>query len=164
MSSSLIDFLMIRVRPILPTLIGLVVFVLVAWGLYTLYVKSAQETNNDLANVSNASPNGKTLVIYMFHVDWCPHCKKALPEWNQFVEEYDKKIIGGYTVECKDVDCTDNKSPTIKALLDEYKVEQFPTIKGVVPGGPDGKNTVVDFDAKVKKSNLEQFVISISQN
>jgi thiol-disulfide isomerase/thioredoxin len=147
----------------LPALIGVIVFLLIAWGLYTLYTStSKQAAQQQLQDISNANPNGKTIVIYMFHVDWCPHCKKAMPEWKQFVDEYNGKLIGGYTIECKDVDCTDSKSATIKALTDKFEVTQFPTIKGVMPD-EKGKEITVDYDAKVKKTNLEQFVLSMAQ-
>jgi thiol-disulfide isomerase/thioredoxin len=160
--SNLITFIIQRIRPLLPRIItALVVFAIVV-GLYYLYQHARKtEQEKQLKNIANANPNGHTVSILMFHVDWCPHCKKALPEWRAFCDEYDGKQVGGYMVECKDLDCTESKDPALKSLMDKYKVNQFPTIKGVL-AGKDGVETTVDFDAKVTKKNLEQFVISVA--
>jgi thiol-disulfide isomerase/thioredoxin len=160
--SNLISFILQRIRPILPRIITIIVVVVIAAGLYYLYQHAQKvEEEKQMKNIANANPNGYTLSILMFHVDWCPHCKKALPEWRAFCDEYDGKQVGGYMVECKDLDCTDNKDPAMKSLTDKYIVKQFPTIKAVL-AGKDGVETTVDYDAKVNKKNLEQFVISVA--
>ncbi len=162
--SALIQFIATRIRPLLPRIIAIVVAIGILVGFYYLYQYTReQQAQKQLKDIANANPNGRTVTIMMFHVDWCPHCKKALPEWKAFCDEYHGKQVGGYMVECKDVDCTNNKDAAIKSLMDKYKVEQFPTIKGFL-AGKDGVETTVDFDAKVTKSNLEQFVISVASN
>ena len=160
--SSLVQFIASRLRPMFPRILMAVVAIGIAVGLYYLYqYTKTQDKERQLKDIANANPNGHTVSIMMFHVEWCPHCKKALPEWNAFKDEYDGKQVGGYMVECKDMDCTNNKDPAIKSILEKYSVEQFPTIKGIL-AGKDGVETTVDFDAKVSKQNLEQFVISVA--
>lgn len=112
-------------------------------------------------NVANASPNGRTITIYMFHVDWCPHCKKAMPEWQMFRDEYNNKQVNGYQISVLDLDCTNANDPNIKPVMDKYKIKQYPTVIALLPGS-DGKETRVDYDASVKKTNLEKFVVSVS--
>lgn len=161
--SAFLQFIYRQFRPMmfaLSYIAGIAIFVGIMYYAYTLYL--AKSSSNNSTDIANANPSGRTITVYFFHVDWCPHCIKALPDWQMFVDEYNGKLVGGYTVECKDTDCTDNKNPAIKTLLDKFKVEQFPTVKGVVVGN-GGKEITVDFDAKVKKTNLEQFVVSISQ-
>jgi thiol-disulfide isomerase/thioredoxin len=140
----------------------LLLLVGVFYYVYTyMYLPNKQKTK--MSDVANAEPNGKTITIFMFHVNWCPHCKTALPEWNMFKDEYNQKLVNGYIIECIATDCTENKNPDIASLLEKYKVEYFPTIKGVMVG-PNGQNMTIDYSAKVNRSNLEQFVISLSES
>ena len=41
--------------------------------------------------------NNKEVALF-FSVDWCPHFRKAKPEWYAFKNEYDKedKLVNGY--------------------------------------------------------------------
>lgn len=105
-------------------------------------------------------PLGGNLTIYFFHVDWCPHCKTAAPEWNAFKDEYNGKTVKGFKITCVDTDCTDDSSPEIKALMDKYNIESFPTVKGVLEN--EGKSKVMSYEAKVNKKNLEKFVNTIT--
>lgn len=111
-------------------------------------------------DVANANPNGKIITVYMFHVDWCPHCKKAMPEWNMFRDEYNGKQVNGYKISCIDIDCTNASDPKIKVAMDKHDIKQYPTVIALVPGA-NGTETRVDYDASVKKKNLEKFIISV---
>ena len=112
-------------------------------------------------DVANANPTGRVITVMMCHVDWCPHCKRALPEWNMFSTEYNGKQVNGYKIECRDYDCTNADDPKIAKILDEYKIKQYPTVIAIFPS-TDGKELRVDFEAKVLKKNLETFVISVA--
>jgi thiol-disulfide isomerase/thioredoxin len=118
------------------------------WG----SIKNEQKTTD--------MPLGGNLTIYFFHVDWCPHCKTAAPEWNAFKDEYNDKTVKGFKITCVDMDCTDDSSPEIKALMDKYKIESFPTVKGVLEN--EGKSKIMSYEAKVNKKNLEKFVNTIT--
>ena len=151
-----------------------VLFVTVARFAYqTSFVKV--DKNKKAANIANANNIKPITSVYFFHVDWCPHCVKAIPEWNAFVEIYNGKEINGHLVQCYDIDCTDDNgdatvqfdpkdgTPTrmeptpikIAQLVKKYKVDSYPTIKLTKD------DVVVDFDAKVTKENLIQFVNSV---
>jgi len=134
--------------------------------------------NSDHADVANANDRSNNADIYFFYADWCPHCKKAKPEWKNFKSNNDKKVINGYTVNCIDIDCTTdngdvvitnykaydgtdydtNKNPTpipIADIIRNFGIDSYPTIKMT-------KDTyTVDFDAKVTETNLETFINSV---
>jgi len=95
----------------------------------------------------------------LFHVDWCPHCHKALPEWQSFCDEYNNKNVNGYLIRCErnGTNCTDENDPKIAAIINENKIESYPTVILL-------KNDKrYDFDAKITRNSLEQFVQSVTQ-
>jgi thiol-disulfide isomerase/thioredoxin len=90
----------------------------------------------------------------LFYVDWCPHCKTAKPEWNKMKDKYDGKTINGYKVNFTEYNCT-KESPEIDNLLDQYKIEGYPTIKLVKDG------QVIEYDAKPTESTMTQFLNTV---
>ena len=64
-------------------------------------------------------PFSSGATLYFFFADWCPHCTKFKPEW----EELKNQNLG---VQMEEVDCTDNKN--VPALAKEYNVSGFPTL------------------------------------
>jgi len=99
-----------------------------------------------------AANSGKEALIYFFHADWCPHCKKAQPEWDAFKMSQHNKLKNGYVVKCISVDCTNDKESTAKQLINEFNIESYPTVKMVKD------NTTIDYDASVKTASLNKFV------
>jgi NAD-specific glutamate dehydrogenase len=69
------------------------------------------------------------------------------------------KVI--FQIECREVDCTKSDDPEVKSLVDKYSLKQYPTVIAVVPE-KNGKETRVDYEAKVKKQYLDQFVSSLT--
>ena len=140
------------------TVILLTIFVVLI-GLISYYAFMKWGTTGKEQKTTDM-PLGGNLTIYFFHVDWCPHCKTAAPEWNDFKNQYDGKTVKGFKVTCVDMDCTDDSSPEIKALMDKYDISSFPTVKGVLEN--EGKSKVMSYEAKVNKKNLEKFVNTIT--
>ena len=126
------------------------------YGYYTFYLPTKFARNyNDLSNkkpIANGQGGGGDVLVYFFHVDWCPHCKTAAPEWKTFSDNYDGAEINGYNIRCMNTECTNDKDPAITDMIQKYEIEGYPTIKMV----KDGKT--IDFDAKVTNGNLEKFV------
>lgn len=108
----------------------------------------------DFSDVANTNTRKKEAQVMFFFADWCPHCKKAKPEWEQFKEEYDGKVVNEHTISCQSVDCTDDKDQKTAILIKRHNIESYPTIIMLV-----GENKI-DYDAKVTKSGLEQLVLS----
>ena len=91
--ANIVDVLRRYIRPYyyyIITIVILIIFLFISYYAYTsLY---ANKKSNKFTNVANANRRSKDVNIYLFHVDWCPHCKKALPEWNSFKNVYDNII------------------------------------------------------------------------
>jgi thiol-disulfide isomerase/thioredoxin len=127
----------------------IVLFVYVSYYAYNKFYKKT--IDNKFANVANANRRNKEAVVMFFHVDWCPHCKKALPDWNNFKKQYNDKEINGYIVKCQDIDCTEESSD-VTSLMNKYDIESYPTVKLL------RDTNVIDFDSKITSNTLEQFV------
>lgn len=84
-----------------------------------------------------------------------------MPEWNQFKDEYNGKLINGYKVSCVDIDCSDDDDQRIKDMLTQKKIDSFPTVKATIEGR-NGKEMTISFESKTTKKNLEKFLLSIS--
>lgn len=87
--------------------------------------------------------------VYMFKVDWCPHCKKALPIWEDFSDEYQDKTINDYKLNFILVDGEADPETT-----DKFNIEAYPTIKLVK------ENQIIEYDAKPDRDTLLQFLNS----
>jgi thiol-disulfide isomerase/thioredoxin len=129
-------------------IMSLIIFTSFGMLAYHRYYKSKTKTESDVAN---ASRRRKDLYVYMFHVDWCPHCKNAMPEWNTFKKSYDKKDKNGYRIHCVDINCTKETSD-VTNYLNTYNIESYPTIKMVKD------NKTIEFDSPIKSQYLEHFV------
>ncbi len=140
------------------TLILITVFVVLV-GIISYY-SFMKWGNTEKEQKAASVPLGGNLTIYFFHVEWCPHCKTAQPEWDAFKQAFHGQTVKGFKITCVDTDCTDDTSPEIRAMMDKYDISSFPTVKGVMEN--DGKSKVVAFEAKVNKKNLEKFVNTIT--
>ena len=96
--------------------------------------------------------------IIMFTVDWCPYCKKAMPIWKEFKEEYSGKVINGYKLNFETVNCTDEKDNNVVEMLEKYSIEGYPTIKLLKD------DEVITFDAKPERATLEKFLQTVLGN
>lgn len=147
-----------------------IIFSLLAYYSYINYYLPYQkrEKSSDVAN----QPNGKKIVnIYFFFVDWCPHCKTAKPEWNNFKIKNNNTDINGYTIKCYDINCTDDngtidivdipkdakgvvKTTPVKIadLIRKYNIDAYPTIKMTKD------DYTIDYDAKISTDSLDKFI------
>jgi thiol-disulfide isomerase/thioredoxin len=116
------------------------------------------QKSKDFKNVANANRRNPEIEIYLFWTDWCPHCKKAKPDWVAFQQEFNGQTVNGYQIKCVDVDCSNDQDPSVQNMLAQYKVASYPTIVGIKDSQP------VEFDAKISKSSLNQFVESLTTN
>lgn len=136
------------------TIFLLAVFSYVGYKIFNRYYTQTQQVK-EFSNVANANTRKSEATVLFFFADWCPHCKKAKPEWDQFMTEYNGKVVNDYEINCQAVDCTATE-PDAKtaALISEYKIESYPTIIMLV------NDNKIDYDAKVSRSGLEQLVLS----
>lgn len=117
--------------------------------------KKSSDTVNGMTGSMNSYDDG-TLDVMFFNVDWCPHCVRAKPDWQQFVQKYDSQTIKGYKVTCvggaEGVNCTNTDNPEVKQTIQRYNIQHYPTLIFVQNG------TQVEFDAKINATNLEDFM------
>ena len=128
-----------------------IVLIIVIYYIYTKYFSNG--VGKTIENMENQSGN-KTAELMLFHVDWCPHCKTAKPEWEQLKAEYQNKSINGYNVMFNEINCTDETADKVK-MIETYKIEGYPTIKLIKD------NQVIDFDAKPTKETLGKFLNTV---
>jgi thiol-disulfide isomerase/thioredoxin len=136
----------------------IVIFLLVGYYGYKRYAAPAI-SDSVYKDVANANRRGLNADIYFFHADWCPHCKKAAPEWKDFQDEYNGKSVNGYTIVAHDFNCTEdsgeNSNEKIAEMVQKYNIQGYPTI---IITTDDGKT--INFESKITKKSLETFVNS----
>lgn len=132
----------------------MVVFIILGYFGYQWYAKP-QMANKEMKDIANANRRNPTVEIFFFHVDWCPHCKTAVPEWKKFMAQYDGDQYNGYTIKCIDLNCTDdidaqgNPVEPAHTYISQFGIEGYPTVKMMKNG------QTVSFDSKITKSSLE---------
>ncbi len=122
---------------------------------YLIYRMNSVHVKNTLKYGSQApgqseESNANIVEIMYFYTDWCPHCKNALPEWDQFKDIYQGKTIKNMKIKCLEINCDEDEETANK-----YNVEAYPTIKLVKD------DTVYEYDAKPNVDTLGQFLKSV---
>ena len=128
------------------------VFIVTAVYVYKKHIsdKNSQQPKKQ----TYTSGESKSADLYLFYTEWCHHCKKTKPEWEQLKKNYSgNNNVNGYKLNFIDVDCDANPE-----IADKFKVEGYPTIK-LVKG-----NQIVEFDAKADVKTLEQFLSTVLNN
>jgi thiol-disulfide isomerase/thioredoxin len=128
----------------------LIIFIVAGYAVYKKYSVS----KSAISDVANANKDGKTADIYFFNVDWCPHCIKAKPEWDKFVETHKDKTINGYKIRPHNVDCTDDVRSA--AVIAKFGIQGYPTTKMTIDGGE-----TVEFDSKMTTEGLAKFADTV---
>ena len=128
------------------------VFIVTAVYVYKKYISN--KNSSQPKKQTCATGESKSADLYLFYTEWCPHCKKTKPEWEQLKKNYSgNNNINGYKLNFIEVDCDANPE-----IADKFKVEGYPTIK-LVKG-----NQIVEFDAKPDVKTLEQFLSTVLNN
>ena len=133
---------------ILAIIIGLVIF---------LIVKRFHLTNRIRASLMN--PNREFIPmndkidthakLYLFYVVWCPHSKKAMPQWKRFKQriQSDRKRFNQLEFEEIDGDNEENS-----AILKGFNIDAFPLVRLV------HNHKTIKFEGKITEDNLLSFV------
>ena len=138
-------------RSVLFIILLLIIFIIVGYYGYKWYATPIIN-KKDYDDVANATRRNKDVVIYFFHVDWCPHCKTAKPQWDEFVRKYNGKTMNGYGIQCIGVNCTEETDPKVNGYIQQFDIQSYPTVKMIKD------NSQIDYDAKITSDNLEQFL------
>ena len=128
------------------------VFIVTAVYVYKKHI--SDKNSSQPKKQTCASGESKSTDLYLFYTEWCPHCKKTKPEWEQLKKNYSgNNNVNGYKLNFIEVDCDANPE-----IADKFKVEGYPTIK-LVKG-----NQIVEFDAKPDVKTFEQFLSTVLNN
>lgn len=128
----------------------LVIFIII--GALYIQNRNKQEKKSKYNDVANDGRRNKEATLMFFYADWCPHCKSAKPEWDNFDAQNDDRAINGYKVNCVKVNCTKEDDTEVKNKMDKYNIESFPTVKMLKD------NQIIEFDSKITSTALESFV------
>lgn len=132
--------------------IVIIIFVVAGMFAYNWYIRPTVENLNE-QDLSNANTRSGESQLYFFYADWCPHCKRAKPEWEKIVKNYDNKDFGKYKLKTIEVDCSEGDSP----LIQQYGIDGYPTIIMV------NNNKRINYDAKIMYDNLDKFINDLLQ-
>ena len=95
----------------------ILLFLSVAIFAYFKYGRPTIEKLTLQSDIANANDREKFVEIYFFHVEWCPHCKRAEPIWSDFSKKMDNSEVNGYKIKCIDIDCTNDKDSEIQQSI-----------------------------------------------
>ena len=137
-----------------------IIFSIASYYTYTNYYTSKEKDNKLGKNVANANNRSKEVNIMFFFADWCPHCTNAKPIWADVKKKYADTLVNNQKLVFSDIDCTNNEDPKVQSLVQEYGIQGFPTVK-MNYTNPEGKPVVVDFDAKITPTALDQFINTV---
>jgi thiol-disulfide isomerase/thioredoxin len=134
-------------RKIIMILFLVAIFIGIAFYIYKTYISprinpSYVENKEILTEEAQ-----KEAVLYFFYTTWCPHCKKAKPEWQKIKDEYQDKPINNTRVIFREVDCDKEEE-----VADKFKVDGYPTIKLIKD------DQIIEYDAKPNYETLVQFL------
>ena len=122
----------------LPKLIFLLAVLLVLYLFYVNYLKEGFESKS--ADLDEHIESGKKVVL--FYADWCGHCKKLKPAWDDAAKEVNKDEKKMIKVNCGEGTKED------KAIMEKYDIDGYPTIIIFQDGKPskyEGNRNREDF-------------------
>ena len=122
----------------MPTLIFLLAVLLVLYLLYINFLKEGFESKP--AELDEQIASGKKVVL--FYADWCGHCKKIKPVWDEAAKEVNKDEKKMIKVNCGE------GTKEEKAIMDKYDIDGYPTIIIFQDGKPskyEGNRNKEDF-------------------
>jgi thioredoxin-like negative regulator of GroEL len=154
MMTTLTELVRKAVRPYHTWITIALVLAVFLYATYYYFNSRSKITLEHYEDIANANRRSKEAIIYFFHVDWCPHCKKALPAWQQFKTASNGKEVNGYILTCMDVDCTEENANTT-SMINKFAIDSYPTVKLV------RDNQTIDFDSKITASTLGSFITTM---
>jgi thiol-disulfide isomerase/thioredoxin len=139
-------------------LVLFIIFGYASYYLYNTYYTPKSKMISSGKNVANANRRNNEANLMFFYADWCPHCTNAKPIWEAEKAKYEADgLVNNYKVVFVEINCSDDSDPHVQSAIKEYNIKGFPTVK-LVFNKQDGTPMTVDFDAKITKHSLDQFI------
>ena len=132
--------------------IGLIILFIMIGG-YITYQFIYNKNINKKKFIPNKEfgPEDKTKGdLYLFYVDWCPHCKKSTKIWNQIKKQYIGEELELNFIK---VNCEENKGMATK-----FNITEYPTVILVI----NDKKYV--YDADLNEATLYRFLKAVREN
>ena len=136
-------------------LMGLIIVLLLA--LYYMQRKNQDARNSNIVVSNNnvvetfsdneLEANSGEVVMVLFFVNWCPHCKTFKPIWEKATSELNNTSVNDKNVRFVSVDCEEKPE-----LGEKYNVEGYPTIKVFTEGN------VQEYDGDRSLSGIKSYV------
>ena len=136
-------------------LMGLILVLLLA--LYYMQRRNQDARNSNIVVSNNnvvetfsdneLEANSGEVVMVLFFVNWCPHCKTVKPIWEKATSELNNTSVNGKNVRFVSVDCEEKPE-----LGEKYNVEGYPTIKVFTEGN------VQEYDGDRSLSGIKSYL------
>jgi protein disulfide-isomerase-like protein len=105
------------------TLLGIIVLIAL-YFVYTKFLKEGFEVES-----GDFNPGSDTKLV-MFYADWCGHCKKLKPVWDEAADDVNKTDTKMIKINCGNGTEDDEK------LMKKYNIQGYPTIIKFINGKP----------------------------
>lgn len=91
------------------------------------------------------------LVVIDFYADWCPHCQRFAPLFNEISKKMDGKV--NFVA----INSEDEKN---QAVVNEYEIQYFPTVFVVNPKTKKKEqiDSSIIFDIKAFENKIQEYV------
>jgi protein disulfide-isomerase-like protein len=106
------------------------------------FTSSAEDFEKEIA--------GKKALV-LFHADWCGHCKKFIPEWNEISKIVKDKTDDVMLVKVECGDASNNKKHS--EIMKKYSIKGYPTIVSFETSGNHS-----EYDGDRSKDGILQFL------
>lgn len=112
----------------LPRLVILLIILIVLYFVYDKFLKEGMANSNEITSddVDGHVKSGTKLVL--FYADWCGHCKKIKPVWEETSSEVNDEELKMIKVNCGEGTSADQK------IMKKYSIDGYPTIIKFVNG------------------------------
>ena len=112
----------------LPRLVILFIIIFVLYFVYNKFLKEGMTNSNEITSddVEGHVKSGTKLVL--FYADWCGHCKKIKPVWEETSNEVNEEELKMIKVNCGE------GTPADQKIMKKYSIDGYPTIIKFVNG------------------------------
>ena len=111
----------------LPRLIIILIILVALYFIYDKFLKEGFEGfETDSGNLDDQVKSGTKLVL--FYADWCGHCKKIKPVWDETAKEINSDEVKMIKVNCGEGSKEDQE------IMKKYSIDGYPTIIKFVNG------------------------------
>ena len=130
----------------LPRLLILLIILVVLYFVYNKFLKEGMTNSNEITSddIEDHVKSGTKLVL--FYADWCGHCKKIKPVWEETANKVNEPELKMIMVNCGE------GTPADQKIMKKYSIDGYPTIIKFVNGKPQlyqGERDVESFKEAV---------------